>query len=614
MESAGTVRCMSQIKARIEMLRPQPRRGQRNALEALAEHDRRLNVKLPTGYGKTYLALATYSILKSCGEVNRLLAIFPSDAQLSQFEQSTPKNWRLYGIEGPSSVCDVRFFGAEAVAKHQKNQCQIYAITVQALIGARGMDNVSVLMSKGRWMVVVDEYHHYGIGKPFGMSVNALQHEFLLCMSATPHRPDEDGAFGSPDVVVGYREAVKEGAVKPLMGHAYNYKIDALSDDNELISFTTEELIAEAGGDRPEDIKKLIVTRKLRWSPKYISPLITNPIDRMLSQRLATGYRLQAIIGAMCVSHAELVCEQVAATYPMLKVEWVGTGDDGRTSAENAAIIAKFAPADGSDHSLDILVHVGMAGEGLDTVMVSEVCHLNAAGHNNSNNQENGRASRYLPGVIGHINFDASSGFAVKKYVGTAIMDAMDNEPPQYDLCGRCHQDPCVCAAPDGKEWVDLPQEPEIRIVDVECISIDSGDETVRLMAKSLSGLVKEWHEGDLNDPSHPIWAKAVEGVRRMRTEEAEALNEKSIIVQWKDSVDNALSVVSGNVIRIAKSNGMRVDKAFVSDLKRRINGRKKRDLGPIAVNVDVYRRHYEWLKRLEDQMKTNREIPSWLE
>ena len=127
-------------------------------------------------------------------------------------------------------------------------------------------------------------------------------------MSATPYRPSDDSAFGAPQVDVSYRQAVKESAVKELQGHAYHYKIDAIDESGELVSFTTAELIEAAGGDSQEKIDKL--TRKMRFSPKYISPLITNPIDRMLRDRLRTGMQLQAIIGCMSVSHANLVFEQ----------------------------------------------------------------------------------------------------------------------------------------------------------------------------------------------------------------------------------------------------------------------------------------------------------------
>lgn len=609
MESATFVRDLSQIQALVKKFRQQPREGQLVVLEALAIRDDSLNIKLPTGYGKTFTALSVYSILASLGEVNRLLVIFPTDAQLLQFEASAPNSMKKCCIESPHAVCDIRFFGVDAIRRHQRNECQAFAITVQSLIGSRGMDNVGMLLQKGRWMVVVDEYHHYGIDLPFGKAVQALNREFLLCMSATPYRPNDDSAFGAPYIEVSYKDAVKQKAVKPLRGHAYNYRIDAVTQDGELLSFTTSELIAEVGSDNPSQIqKKMIYDRKLRWSPKYISPLITTPLSRMIAERVRTGYKLQAIIGAMCVSHAEMVCEQVRATFPDLVCEWVGTGQDGKDQKENTAIIKKFAPGDGTMPSIDVLVHVGMAGEGLDTVYVSEVIHLNAASVNNSNNQENGRAARYLEGVIGHINFDAGSGYAL--YVGDKIMDAMDNLPPSDDTepSDKDSKD-----SNDDHDIFDLPPEPVVKIVNAECISIDSGDPEVKYMAEQL---IKNGLQGfvlnDLQDPDCPLWNAAIAGVKMMRKVEAEQFNETSIIMQLEDSVKNATSTVTGNIIRLLTKQDVRFDKSMVGDIKKRINSRKKRDLGSAERNVESLKQHYNWLTNLNATIKSEG-VPQWL-
>jgi len=608
MERTSTLRSLSQIKAQIGTFKQKPRQGQLDAIESLVDQGNRLNVKLPTGYGKTFTALSIYSVLQSLGEVNRLLVIFPTDPQLLQFEEAAAKSMHKCSIDGPRSVCDVRFFGAEAIAKHQKNQCQVFAITVQSLIGSRGMDNVSALLGKGRWMIVVDEYHHYGIDLPFGKAVNSLSHEFLLCMSATPHRPDGDSAFGEPDIKVTYREAVKQNAVKPLRGHSYNYKVDAITADNEVISFTTDEIVADAGKNSPEAIEKMIYDRKLRWSPKYISPLVTNPLSRMITERIKTGHKLQAIVGAMCVSHAEMVCEQIRSAFPDLVCDWVGTGDNGRSVEKNRDILRRFAPTDGSLPTVDVLVHVGMAGEGLDTVYVSEVIHLNAANVNNTNNQENGRAARYLPGVIGNINFDAGSGYAVKGYVGGAIMDAMDELPPQPDEINE--QDP-----PSGSvdELWDLPEEPFIKIINAECTSIDSGDSEVQKMVDQLVKLVPEYTKADVENVESELWEHAIAGVKRMRSQEAEVHNERSIILQWEDQIKNAISTTTGNAVRLLTKSGMRIDKSMIGDIKKRIYSRKKRDLGAMEKNVMSLKKHYNWILSLNTGMNTEGAVPSWL-
>lgn len=608
MERTSTLRSLSQIKAYVEKFKQRPRQGQLDAILATATCGGRLNVKLPTGYGKTYTALSIYSVLQSLGEVNRLLVIFPTDAQLLQFEESAGRAMEKCCVDGPRSVSDIRFLGAAAIAKHQKNQCQVFAITVQSLIGSRGMDNVATLLGRGRWMIVVDEYHHYGIDLPFGKAIHALSREFLLCMSATPYRPDKDSAFGEPDVVVTYREAVEEKSVKSLRGHAYNYKVDAITADNEVISFTTDELVAEAGGESPSTIEKMIYSRKLRWSPKYVSPLVSNPLSRMIAQRVRTGYKLQAIVGAMCVSHAEMVCEQIRSSFPDLICEWVGTGDDGRTPEKNREILKGFAPADGELPTVDVLVHVGMAGEGLDTVYVSEVVHLNAASVNNTNNQENGRAARYLPDVIGNINFDAGSGYASKGYVGGAIMDAMDDMPPQPD------DDETETASKEpSSELLELPDQPFIRIINAECTSIDSGDVEVQYMAKQLVKLVEGFTKDDLQNADSDIWQYAIQGVKQMRSQDAAIHNERSIILQWEEAVKNSASTATGNAIRLLTTAGARIDKAMIGDIKKRIYSRKKRDLGVAEKTVESLQQHYQWLLGLNNSMMNEGTVPQWL-
>lgn len=613
MERTGVVRDLSQIQAQIAKLKPQPRLGQERVFKSLVVHDHKMSIQLPTGYGKTYTALGVYSILKTLREVNRLLVVFPTDAQLEQFDQQTPSKWKSYAIDGSKQVTDIRAFKHVSIKRHRKSESQIFAITVQSLLGSNGNFIVSELMADplSTWMVVVDEYHHYGIDKPFGTVVSELRPKFLLCMSATPFRPGADNAFGEPNVVVSYREAVEEHAVKPLVGHAYHYKIEVVDGEGRLETLTTQQIIERAGGSSPAAIEKLSLDRKMRWSPQYISPLVITPIERMITQRIKTGYKLQAVIGAMCVSHAQLVCEQVRFCFPDLVVEWVGTGEDGRTPDENRGIISRFAPASG-EPTVDVLVHVGMAGEGLDTVNVSEVVHLNAAGVNNANNQENGRAARYLPGVTGHINFDACSEFARKGYVGSAIMAAMDNRPPQPDP----DEDEILCGGPQG-EWQTLPDDPCIRIVDIECTSIDSGDEEVKAIAEHFLPMLEECNgvtfEEMKLDSSHPAWEYALTVVKEVRRREIVQLNDKSILSQWRSHLNLSLSVVTSHMAKLACDDDASANqKELRGRVKKAINTRKKNECGAVMDDVEVLAKHCKWLKRLDDTLKETRKVPSW--
>lgn len=589
--------------------RQDPRKGQRDVIELAAElNRRRLCAQLPTGYGKTFTAACVFSTLQSQGRIDRLLYIVPSTGQLDQFVQDGASDLYAASVDGSHYVCDVAFHGAaQSVKQHRLGTHQVFACTIQGLSSAGIGATVRALMQAGRWMIFVDEYQHYGAEKTWGRAVIDLERlpscEFLLAMSATPYRPGDDSAFGTPDVSVPYRRAVAELAVKPLECHSYTYRVDAI-DDGDVVSYTTQELVDKAGDSSSEALER--VFRQMRWSPKYIDPLVDVPISRMLHERIATGHKLQALIGAFCCSHAQLVCEQVRSMFPELSIDWVGTGTNGRSDAENRRVLAKFCPPkrEGrrhpSDIKLDVLVHVGMAGEGLDTIYVSEVIHLNPANRNNSNDQENGRAARFLPGVTGRINVESGTDYA-KHFLGRLIELAFDTPPgeaPQAD------EEPEPTER-DQTELPELPAEPSIQIINCECIEINTGE--VQRMAKALSEV------SGMPLDSQDVQDKALELYKRMRREEAEQFNDRSVVEQWSEAVGNALSAVARRAVQNMLAPGVRMDKGLLGDVKRRINSRKKRALGAIDKDVSNLRRHYGWLKELEGQL-LEVGLPSWLQ
>lgn len=602
-------------------LRKKLRNGQMEVIKA-AEGKRELNVQLPTGYGKTFTACALYAVLQRHGLANRILYITPTIAQHEQFVSGGHDDLNDAAVEGPHKVKDVAYFKAAPLKEHIKDTCQVFAINIQAMITRDGMDRVNALMEKGKWLIVADEYHHYGIEKKWGMSVCRLDHAFRLAMSATPARPDDDSAFGNPDVVVTYRQAKDEEAVKPLVGHSYTYRVDAITIDPEtgepgVVSYTTSELKSELGeGDQMERRR---IERKMRFSPKYISPLVSKPLERLISMRMSTGYKLQAIIGAMGVHHAEVVCDQVRSMFPELSVDWVGTksvngsGETfGRSPEENKKVLQKFCPpkVDGNrTPALDVLVHVGMAGEGLDSILVSEVIHLNSASINNSNNQENGRAARFLPGITGHINFDSCSGY--RDSTGDAIMDAMDMVDPS--LCDKCKKLPCECERKDPEySDMDIPEVPHM-LVDCELIKIDSGEPDVQRVMKMLAenkefkgvGITKE----NILDKENV--ELAIEITRQMRMADAEKHNEKNQSANIGDQINYALSgIVSAVIRRVYKGTSTPV--GIAGDLKIKINKVKKMAVGQLTEDVSVRKKHYDWLYRLMEEIKTEG-VPSWL-
>jgi len=590
--------------------RKKPRDGQADVFKLIHEtKSGRLNISLPTGYGKSFVGCGGYAIKKAKGDANRLLVVVTSAAQLAQFRDTGYLELADAGITD-AKVVNVGWFGIEALKMHRQNAAEIYVVTVQALAGSAGKV-VSQMMETGRWMIVIDEYHHYGIDKAWGEQVASLPAAFTLAMSATPHRKQNDSAFGACDYAVTYRKAEKEGAVKELCGHSYTYRLDLLDEKGGIEVVTTGELAEMAGGDSAEKIEAVLITRKLRWSPKYISPLVSVPIERMISDRIESGYRLQAIINTMCVTHAEMVCKQIETMYgDVLTVNWVGTGDDGRPDEENRKVIKMFCPGkddDGNliDPSIDVLVNVGMAGEGLDTVLVSEVTYLRQASINNSRLQEAGRGSRKLGDVICNINFDSSSEFATEGYVGFAFMDAMDCEPATPD-------DETGGEPRDDYEYREMPEWPEIKVIhNIELASIDSGSPEMVRMKKVAGRLRPEFADVPLDDPG--LVDAATTLYKEMRKRECESMNVESETRQWGDSVNYALSKLVGLVVRERYGKGTRVEGRVRGDIKKALNTRKRRAVGQKTKDIEVCKKHYKWLRQVESQIQ-NEGLPSWLQ
>jgi len=595
---------------KVEVLRS----GQKDVCEAISRKPV-VNAQLPTGYGKTRTAMASYKQLRDRGIVNRCLFVVPTTAQLRQFVQDGLEDYRAVGGEVGHAVVDVAYFEHRALLASQRNQAEFYCCTIQALC-ANGAtwQLVEALTSEHQWLLVVDEYHHYGIDKAWGARIAELRFAARLAMSATPYRGGNDSAFGTPDVVVTYRRAAEdEGAVKPMSCHSYVYKIDFVSEESgEVYSLSTDEVASL--GESPDDIDLELIKRRMRWSPKYVSPLVDEPIARMERDRIRTGQPLQAIVYAMSCQHARLVYEQIKEMHPHLRIDWVGTGEYGRPPDENRRVLEKFCPPKENGErprhkiGLDVLINVAMAGEGLDTRWVSEIIHLTPANISNQTNQKNGRGSRYLEDVKCCVNVDSTSEYA--EYTGSDVMEIMDADvsmlPDPSDDSGKEEMDP---------DDVDLvPDEPNIAIIDMECIQIDMGE--VERMGMALASVGAPWtkqeFEKALGDPSHWIHQMAESEYRRMRMREAEKQNDVSVLHQWEQSVASALQSACRLSIAIMRGRKVRYERELAGMVKKRINQRKRGDCGGICKDVDVLKQHYRWLVALQRQIKESG-LPAWL-
>ena len=114
-----------------------------------------------------------------------------------------------------------------------------------------------------------------------------------------------------------------------------------------------------------------------------------------------------------------------------------------------------------------------------------------------------------------------------------------------------------------------------------------------------------------LEDPK--VKQAAIDYYLDMRRKEAEHFNDRSTVEQWKTAVEQALSYVSRRVIKEMMPGASRVDRSLSGDIRKRINTRKKRALGPVDKDVALLKRHYNWLKQLEAELIEGG-IPQWLQ
>lgn len=596
------------------------RAGQRKTVSLFGPSKTKVVTQLPTGYGKTRTAACSYLKAKASVGVNRVLYIAPKAGQVKQAAEDFPK--AIQDAVGGKPMSHVVGENPITALKAHRNQAaEIFITTVQALVSSeRTMMCIREMMQTGRWMVIIDEHHHYGDADDsvWTQKVLSLPSNAILAMSATPMRSDGSSPIGEPDVIVPYRDALEEGCVKELNLHVYEYRVDAITINGDIVPFTTGELFREAGSMDPADIDKFMASRQMKWSPKYISPLVLHPLERINDLFINKGIKAQMLVQAISCSHAKMVCEQIRAIIPKaVSVDWCGTGPNGRSQEENDDVIARFCPpkdsvTDKRNWSLDILVNVGIASEGLDTNDVCEIVFLTSPTVNNTTKQTIGRGARLHQRAaktdqpLCTVNVDSSSDLAA--FIGKKIMHVFDVDgpteiPDEEDGDG---------SGSSVKEYEPLPDDlPQVGVLDVTLVDIRKDP-----MFQGVLALTEErMRVSPLSDEDKQKWlANEVERQVRefMRTRD-ERFNATAIEAQTREKVDAAVRKVAGMLVRRASDAGLMVEKSAIGDLIRRINSQKKMALGPIdAADVSDLERHWRWIKQIETQI-LNKETPSWL-
>lgn len=328
------------------------RAWQRSALaEYEAENPRRdFLVTATPGSGKTAFALALATRLLDRRAIDRVIVVAPTDHLRTQWADAADRLGLPLDAALSNSTGPVR----GDLTGYVTTYAQVAA--KPALHHARTVHR--------RTLVILDEVHHAGDGLSWGDAVATAFEAAArrLCLTGTPFRtrPDEripfvryesdsDGALASrADFTYGYREALRDGVVRPVVFAAYTGTSRWRNSAGEVIAAS----LSEAGTKRTEATAwRTALNPKGKWVPHVIAAM-----DERITHLRETG--MPDAAGLVLASDQDDarayagIVEQVTGHAPVLILS-----DDPKASDKIAAFTS------GTDR---IAVCVRMVSEGVD--------------------------------------------------------------------------------------------------------------------------------------------------------------------------------------------------------------------------------------------------------
>ncbi|MGA1114625.1 MAG: DEAD/DEAH box helicase, partial [Aquiluna sp.] len=392
---ASTMQTLPQVKNQTRW-EPSPDLSLRNGQRALydcirSQNKRQYLIELPTGYGKSWCACIAYAVMKSQSRVDRCLIVVPTDQQRSQYYS---------GLQDDLDALGVAYKGIErclngnpwVIKKSIRNESDIFIAGVGSITA--NPSYYSDLMSKGSWLVVVDELHHFPEGKSWGEAVDALPYDVRMGMSATPLRRDNKPTiFGDAefDVRVSLKDAFEEGAIRKLKSRILDYTLtySKMGED------PTTAMLSDIGEEVSGDISAWELKKGVRYFAKYVSSIFLATINQWLEYESLYPGQNQILVFAMSCKHAESIAGIIndlappGITDPF--ADWIGVGEaeDKRSPKQNEEILQRF-----QDNKLPCLVQVNKAGEGFNNKRCSIGLMLDMVGDTPQKRQHIGRFLR----------------------------------------------------------------------------------------------------------------------------------------------------------------------------------------------------------------------------
>lgn len=585
------------------------RKGQQQLLdECKSTKKSSLNVKWPGGYGKSLGIALAFRAMVDRGICDRLLLVVANDTQRDQMINDFQHDCLDVALEIPQCwrvTSDVATFRACRTGV----SC-VFVTTIQQVSASAkaGLNYIRELMLQpgNKWMLAADEYHHYAEEADWGTSLSNLTEvaAFVLATSATPYRDGKDTIFGPPEMIVSYSEGVREQALKPIARRCYEYRIDYIDRDGQPVQFTSDELRLETEGLKRVSVYE--AKKCLRMSGKYVIPIVSEPMFRLRTRRLQTGLPLQMLVRAMSCNHAEETCKQIKSICEDMTVDWIGTGPDGRSDADNQKIKAAFCPRKDSQGNrpkpeLDILVQVGMADEGFDSVMVAEIVDLHIVtldGAATKTKQFYKRGCRAVGDEVLYINVGTDHPLAALE--GSQVADWIDSNKTIPEAKKKePGEDPGDVFDP----W-DLPEflpETKEQFIDAELtdMQVDQHPAFSRFCEHSTNEI-----DFQPSDDQLRRW------FRQAMSEQNKPDASVSIATQ-RSFIQKVIGQIAHAALR---SFGVEFEKSRIGDYSKRINQRIVRQFGKRRDEMlpDELACLYGWVKELHASVRDG-EVPTWL-
>src|SRR5882757_5942495 len=260
------------------------RTWQREALTAYEREARRdFLVTATPGAGKTTFALTLAARLLGRRSADRVIVVCPTDHLRTQWAEAAGRVGMTLDPALPNSVGPVR-------------PDVLGYVTTYAQVAAKPRLHAARTSAK-RTLVVLDEVHHAGDGLAWGDAVGEAFADAVrrVCLTGTPFRtrpdelipfvqydPDTDGGMQShADYTYGYREALRDQVVRPVVFAAYTGTSRWRNSAGEVVAAS----LSEGGTKRTEATAwRTALNPNGKWVPHVIAAM-----DERISHLRETG-------------------------------------------------------------------------------------------------------------------------------------------------------------------------------------------------------------------------------------------------------------------------------------------------------------------------------------